>query len=1142
MPYAILLVTSSLKAESLRAGHRWRSILTMACLALFWASRVFAQSTGGPTADFAAKSPVPGTANVPLVAEIAQELTVRSAPGLLMPTDVAVAKDGRVFVVDGVNDRIVIFSPAGDVTRDIRRVGNELLSHPVGIDVDAAGHLWIADAGNARIVVANVPGSHDAPIELVRIIPLPAGPNDHPADPTDVAVSPDGEVVWTLDNDRHVLIRHDVKRGTHALAGRQGEARGQLHYPFMLARDAKGNLYATDVLNGRIGVFSDTGGVVTTIGQYGVEPGMLYRPKGVALDVDGNVWVSDSVLGVVQMFTVSGRFIDVLRDAGGKPLKLAAPMGMAFDAAGDLYVVELDANRVRRFRIVRRADAGRSARDESRPETQRPSVVGRQARGCTVCHLEWVEPLAQDRATELIAPPESDPAHPFVSQSHTCLSCHDGSIVDSRRRVWVEHGHNTGVEPPAGMKIPPALPLVDGRIACRTCHSAHSSGQFSSDVRTAVFLRVQNAAGELCIACHSDKTRGAKLGTHPTGGMPWPVPDMLIAAGAKVGPNPRELTCLVCHTPHGAAHDHLLVMGTESNQLCLSCHDQMRPGMFRDGDHTEHPLSPIVNAEQKAAVQSLGTKLGPDDKLICLSCHKLHHGKGERFMLAAELTDGAFCVGCHSEKTSVFQTPHDLRKTFPEERNRLGMTAQTGGPCSSCHLFHRYARSPEISDIDPGGGKCITCHQEGRCAGEKALGSFNHPKAACVECHDPHAPHEPNRPALGQFLREPTPGLCVKCHVDYAALSGGPHDFRGTGNQWPQAAELREDTCLACHRPHGKDDKGLFTFAASQADAASDGTCIACHPGAAWGHGDAGEAMKQSEHAAMHPRIVPAGFATGGLPLATSSSDEAPVVGCRTCHNPHASDGATHKFLRTTAGAPASSLCITCHSDASAIAMTGHTSATFESKQLPARACLPCHSVHAMPTAVESDLLWPRALAVTEGSGSPRGKSQAASPRAAFDFTAMHAADQRCEACHREDGPARPPMIATHPDVPMLNIFDGAGDERLNQNLPLYDADGRAASQGQIACRTCHAPHGHLPDAEFTGPDRSREELRSTRLMLRPFVAPNVCTTCHGADALSRFLYFHDPQRRNSPRSDPTAKRAERTVRSKPGRSIGAAD
>jgi len=43
---------------------------------------------------------------------------------------------------------------------------------------------------------------------------------------------------------------------------------------------------------------------------------------------------------------------------------------------------------------------------------------------------------------------------------------------------------------------------------------------------------------------------------------------------------------------------------------------------------------------------------------------------------------------------------------------------------------------------------------------------------------------------------------------------------------------------------------------------------------------------------------------------------------------------------------------------------------------------------------------------------------------------------------------------------------------------------------------------------------RNSRELRARRWHMRPFVTPNVCTTCHGADALRRFMYFHDPVRR----------------------------
>ncbi len=89
---------------------------------------------------------------------------------------------------------------------------------------------------------------------------------------------------------------------------------------------------------------------------------------------------------------------------------------------------------------------------------------------------------------------------------------------------------------------------------------------------TAAMLRVRNDASQLCRMCHTDHTKGRGFGTHPTGGMPWSVPDEWVAAGAKVGPDPKRLICQTCHTPHGSREEHLLVMGTESNQLCLTCH------------------------------------------------------------------------------------------------------------------------------------------------------------------------------------------------------------------------------------------------------------------------------------------------------------------------------------------------------------------------------------------------------------------------------------------------------------------------------------------------------------------------------------------------------------------------------------------
>jgi len=988
-----------------------------------------------------------------------------------MPTDVVVAPDGRVFVADGVNRRVVVFAADGAFSAAMSSAGDTALKNPIGIDVHPDGRLLIADAGLRQVLVRDAAGA------LVQSLAPPSLEGGAAPDPTDVAVEPAGKAAWVVDNENHRLLRFDLASGAAVIMGSLGESVGKLHHPFMLALTPGGDILTSDVINGRISVFSRRGGPLTPIGAYGVDIGQLYRPKGVACDAAGRVWVSDSLLGRVQVFSADGAPLDVLRDAAGKPFAFEAPMGLAFDGAGRLYVVEQTADRVVCLNITQGATPMPRVSTAAR-------VVGQRARRCTVCHIEWIVPFARGRGTELVDLPPTSPDEPFVSRSEMCLSCHDASIADSRSRVWLSHGHRTGIEPPADMAVPDVLPLAEGKIACRTCHAAHTGGSFTANFRTAVFLRVANPASELCISCHPQKTRGPEFGTHPVGGMPWAIPQPLVEAGAKVGPNPRELTCQVCHTPHGSKEHHLLVMGTSSNQLCLTCHDQMRPGMFRDGSHAEHPLSPEVNAEQASAVRQMGTQLGPNQELICLSCHQLHHGKGGRFMLADELTDGKFCLSCHSGKSSVLATSHDLRTNCPDETNRLGMTAQFGGPCSACHMFHRYARRPVVSEIDPGGGKCVTCHQRGECAESKTLGPINHPEAKCVGCHDPHdTTHTP-------YLRAPGAEMCASCHASQAQLVGGPHDCLKSESQWPEIARATQDRCLACHRPHGDEEHDLYRIAPAETAAAADGACIACHPSTRWDGSDPG--------AAQHPRRAPADGAHGDLPLVRAKDSDASIVGCRTCHDPHAPPGSAAHMLRVGAGESSTQLCVQCHSDAQKIMLTSHGAERMAQAGLSAEACMPCHQVHGAHGSMAEHLFWPRDLA------SPP-------PEAAPD----HVADAYCTACHREDGSAPLPATADHPDLPLFNMVP----PNMPGFLPLYNKQGAIDPRGRITCRTCHAPHGRDIEASVTAGD-SPTARKAMRLLLRPFVPPNVCTNCHGVDGLRRFLYFHDPERRGEALAD----------------------
>ncbi len=1020
----------------------------------------------------------------PFVGTLDQAFERRGERPMRMPSDVAVVASGRVYVADGMHDRVLVFESDGAFAGEIGAGEDQNLKHPSGLGADTADRVWIADVGNHRLVCVDGDGA------TVEIVVPPLAGDGAPPELTDVALSRDGRWLWCVDNHAHRLLRLERANGVWASFGRSGSALGQLQYPYMLAVAASGDVFLSDVINARIAGFDAEGRPFRSIGAYGVTLGSLYRPKGVAVDADGRVWVSDSVTGVIQVFRGNGAFLDVLRDASDGPMRFAQPNGLAFDADGALYVAELGADRIRKVTLAVSVEGW-----IPKPPNTPPSGFGQQAQNCTICHTEWLPEFANAAPNLLMPAPDSPPNDPFVARAESCLSCHDGSVVDSRRRVWEDHGHATGVDPPQSMRVPSNLPLVDGKIACRTCHSAHASGQATGDIKTAVFLRVPNAASEMCMSCHTDKTRGAAFGTHPTGGMPWPVPQALIEAGAKVGPDPRELTCQVCHTPHGAQYDHLLVLGVNSNELCMQCHDQMRPGMFRPGAHLEHPLMAKVNDEQRAAVQAMGTRLGPDDELVCLSCHKLHHGKGDRYMLADDLNEGQMCLRCHSQRATLLGSTHDLRISRPDERNRLGMTASSGGPCSSCHMFHRYARVPKPT-LEDSRGLCMTCHSDGACAESAGIGTVNHSSDSCTVCHDPHSPmHAP-------FLTAPAQQLCVNCHREMGAMAGGAHDAHGS--PWRSVAQAPADACLGCHRPHGDTATGLFRLPAQPALAPQpagklygsiadqDAVCIACHSEAAFGSG----AM-----AAAHP--VAAGTnrpLPDELPLVHTSTGGS-RIGCKTCHDPHAH--ANRRDLlrgdpiatKDAHGLAQTDLCVKCHSDMAQIQLTSHSPDRMAAAGLRHEACLPCHQPHGPSEAINAALLWPKTL-----DGVVRPHTPGSPMR--------HTDDTHCTACHVAGGAAAGPAVATHPDVPIVALTGpGLAD------LPVFDAQGRPSQFGAIGCRTCHLPHGRPADLEVAllASERERAQMR---LQLRPFVAPNVCTSCHGDDGLRRYLYFHDAERR----------------------------
>lgn len=272
------------------------------------------------------------------------DLTHAAGTPLALPSDVVVAKDGKIFVVDGGNHRVVVFKKNGKFFRSIGAKGSDdgLFSNPVGIGIDAKDRVYVADRGNHRIQLFDSKG------KLQRIFPINVGGKK--IRPIDVAVSPKDGTIYVTGNNNHSIMVYSPSGKLISTWGGQGSNPGEFRYPATLIVTRDNVIGVVDVLNSRVQLFEPEGKLLTTVGSWGVLPGQLFRPKGIAVDLKEQFYISDSYMEVIEVFDNKTRFLHVL---GGKEQvhKFISPAGIAVDDRNRLYVAEMLANKVSVYKL-----------------------------------------------------------------------------------------------------------------------------------------------------------------------------------------------------------------------------------------------------------------------------------------------------------------------------------------------------------------------------------------------------------------------------------------------------------------------------------------------------------------------------------------------------------------------------------------------------------------------------------------------------------------------------------------------------------------------------------------------------------------------------------------------------------------------
>jgi uncharacterized protein (TIGR03437 family) len=249
---------------------------------------------------------------------------------------VAVDSSGNVFVSDAGNDVVRKFTSGGTITTvagdnangvgysgDNDKATLAQLNLPLGVAVDSAGNLYIADSNN----------------NAVR------------------KVSTSGTITTVAGNTLSGYLG-DGGLATSAI----------LQGPRAVALDAAGNLYIADSINHVVRKVT-TGGTITTIAGTGEAGGFsgdgglatqaeLYYPDGLAVDSVGNLYIADSGNNRIRVVTPAGMIMTVAGNGkfgssgdGGPATsaRLNCPSGVALDSAGNLYVADSENSRVRKL-------------------------------------------------------------------------------------------------------------------------------------------------------------------------------------------------------------------------------------------------------------------------------------------------------------------------------------------------------------------------------------------------------------------------------------------------------------------------------------------------------------------------------------------------------------------------------------------------------------------------------------------------------------------------------------------------------------------------------------------------------------------------------------------------------------------------
>lgn len=211
------------------------------------------------------------------------------------PEAIFAAPDGKVYIADTGNNRIVIWAPDEKTVKTIGTFGDRAdwkdppqFNHPCGILAHPSGQIYVGDTLNNRVVAL----------------------------------------------DAHGMVVTDW--------GSQGADDGQFNLPRTVDKDHFGNIWVLDSENSRVQIFSVLGDFISAWGSFGTDDYLFNIPLGMAVNHIDQAIIADTGNFRFEVFNNGADPVTQQGWYGVGPYQFKEPAGAAVTPLGLIAIADVD--------------------------------------------------------------------------------------------------------------------------------------------------------------------------------------------------------------------------------------------------------------------------------------------------------------------------------------------------------------------------------------------------------------------------------------------------------------------------------------------------------------------------------------------------------------------------------------------------------------------------------------------------------------------------------------------------------------------------------------------------------------------------------------------------------------------------------